>query len=161
MCCIIDSLSVDIWWSNWWNGPNSSITMKVYTRRTNSEAVSLPVFLFCVLPMHTNIVTDKGFNLFDECAARCVHLLYPLEEECTSSTWGDRKMYTSGSRANLQRMLTEIDKTDVIAKIRIWVERTCSKKVRFFIFWTFWHTFIKGNLGCLSNIWLKNKKYHG
>ena len=39
-------------------------------------------------------MTDKGFNLFDECAARCVHL-FPLEEECTSSSWGDSKMYTS------------------------------------------------------------------
>ena len=36
-------------------------------------------------------MTDKGFNLFDECAARCVHL-FPQEEECTSSSWGDGKM---------------------------------------------------------------------
>ena len=40
---------------------------------------------FCVLLMYTNIMTDKGFNLFDECAARCVHL-FPQEEECTSSS---------------------------------------------------------------------------
>ena len=30
------------------------------------------------------MVSDKGFNLFDECAAECVHL-GPQEEECTSS----------------------------------------------------------------------------
>ena len=35
--------------------------------------------------MLANIMTDKGFNLFDECAARCVHL-FPQEEECTSSS---------------------------------------------------------------------------
>ena len=39
-----------------------------------------------------------------------------------------------------------------------------NKKVRFFIFWTFSHTFIKGNLECLSNRYklrFKNKLYHG
>ena len=66
-------------------------------------------------------MTDKGFSLFDECAARCVHL-FPQEEECTSSSWGDSKMYTSGSIANSQRMLTEINESSAIAKIRIWVE---------------------------------------
>ena len=34
---------------------------------------------------HDNIVAYKGLNLFDECAAECVHL-YPQEEECTSSS---------------------------------------------------------------------------
>ena len=53
---------------------------KVYTRKTNDEAVCL-----AVLPMNTSVMTDKGFNLFDEFAARCVHLL-PQEEECTSSS---------------------------------------------------------------------------
>ena len=38
---------------------------------------------FYVLPRHTNILTDKGFNLFD--AAICVHL-FPQEEGCTSSS---------------------------------------------------------------------------
>ena len=66
-------------------------------------------------------MTDKGFNLFDECAARCVHLS-PQEEECTSPSWGGSKMYTSGSIANSQRMLTEINESGAIAKIRIWVE---------------------------------------
>ena len=56
-------------------------------------------------------MTDKGFNLFDECAARCVHLS-PQEEECTSPSWGGSKMYTSGSIANSQRMLTEINESD-------------------------------------------------
>ena len=66
-------------------------------------------------------MTDKGFNLFDTWAARCVHM-FPQEEECTSSSWGDSKMYTSGSIANSQKMLTEINDSDAIVKKRIWVE---------------------------------------
>ena len=60
-------------------------------------------------------MTDKGFNLFDECAARCVHL-FPQEEECTSCSWGDSKMYTSSSIANSQRMQTEKNESGTIAK---------------------------------------------
>ena len=60
-------------------------------------------------------MADKGFHLFDECAATCVHLS-PQEEECTC---GDGKMYTSGSIVNSQWTLTEINKSGAIAKIRI------------------------------------------
>ena len=66
-------------------------------------------------------MTDKRFNIFDGCAAKCIHL-FPQEEECTSSSWGDSKMYTSGSIANSQKMLTEINDSDAIVKKRIWVE---------------------------------------
>ena len=66
-------------------------------------------------------MTEKWFNLFDECAARCVHL-FPQKEECTSSSWGDSKMYTSGSIANSQRMLTEINESGATVKIKILVE---------------------------------------
>ena len=31
-------------------------------------------FFFYVLPRHINVMIDKVFNLFDECASRCVHL---------------------------------------------------------------------------------------
>ena len=64
---------------------------------------------------------DKGFNLFDKCAARCAHL-FPQEEQCSSSSWGDSKMYTSGSTANSQMILTETNEINAITKIRIWVE---------------------------------------
>ena len=66
-------------------------------------------------------MTNKWFNLFDECAAKCVHL-FPRKEECTSCSWGDSKMHTSSSIVNSQRMLTEISESGAIAKIRIWVE---------------------------------------
>ena len=71
-------------------------------------------------------MTDKGFNIFDECAARCVHL-FPQEEECTSSSWEDSKMYTSDSIANSQRMLTKIKESGIITKKRIWVESDAVK----------------------------------
>ena len=64
-------------------------------------------------------MTDKGFNTFDEFAARFVRL-FPHEEESTSSSWWDSKMYTSSSIANSLRMLTEIDKSGAIPKIKIW-----------------------------------------
>ena len=63
-------------------------------------------------------MTDKGFNLFDEYASRCVHL-FPQEEECTSFSQGDIKMYTSSSIVNSQRMQTKINESDTIAKIKI------------------------------------------
>ena len=78
-------------------------------------------------------MTVKGFNIFDECAAICVHL-FPqeeeCEEECTSSSWGDSKMYTSSSIANSQSMLTEINECRVIIKIRILVESDTVKHWR-------------------------------
>ena len=93
---------------------------KVYTRGVNEEAVCLVVLFFNVLSRHANIMTNKGFNIFDDCAARCVHLP-PQEEECTFSSWGDTKRYTSGNIAYSQRMLAEINESSAIAKIRIWV----------------------------------------
>ena len=66
-------------------------------------------------------MTDKGLNLFDEWAAICVNLS-PQEEECSSSLWGDSKMYTAGSIANSQTMLSQINEFATTAKIRIWVE---------------------------------------
>ena len=66
-------------------------------------------------------MTDKGFNLFDECAARCVHL-FPQEEEFTSSMLelgGDCKIYASRRIANSQRMQTEVNESGTLAKIRI------------------------------------------
>ena len=41
---------------------------------TNDEAVCLSVLFLYVLPRHTNIITDKGFHLFDEC-------LHPLKKK--------------------------------------------------------------------------------
>ena len=70
-----------------------------------------------LLRRNTNIMTDKGINLFDECAVRCVHLL--SQEECNSSSQGDSKMNASSDIANSHRMQTEINERSTIAKIRI------------------------------------------
>ena len=62
-------------------------------------------------------MTNKEFNLFDECASRCVNLS-PQEKESTSSSWRDNKVYTSGSIASSQRMLTEKNESGAIAKTK-------------------------------------------
>ena len=62
-------------------------------------------------------MADKEFNLFKECAH-----LFPQEEECTSSSWVDSKMYTSGSKVNSQKIVTKENESGAIARIRILVE---------------------------------------
>ena len=64
-------------------------------------------------------MTDKGFNLFDECTARCVHLPVPSGRTVHLFFLREIKMYTSGSIANSKRMLTEINKSGVIVEIKI------------------------------------------
>ena len=86
---------------------------------------------FYLLSRYTNIMTDKGFNLFDKCALRCVHLS-SQEEECTSSSWEHSKIYTSGSIINSQRMLTEINEKSATAKVSIWVESYTVKHLKTF-----------------------------
>ena len=48
--------------------PIHQLLSKVYTRRTNG--------IHTVLPRHTSIMTDNGFNIFDKVAAIYVHLFY-------------------------------------------------------------------------------------
>ena len=67
-------------------------------------------------------MADKGWNVFDECAAECVHLC-PQEEEWTSSYWEDSKMCTPGTISNSHRMPTKINKKAALAKVRILVEQ--------------------------------------
>ena len=86
---------------------------------------------FYVLPRHTNLIWDKGFILFDECASRCVNLS-PPDQECTSSTWWNTKMYTSGTIASSPRILTEIKESGTIAKTRISVESDTVKHLKAF-----------------------------
>ena len=50
-----------------------------------TKQLSCSFVFLAKLAWHTNIMAGKGFNLFDECSARCVHL-YSQEEECTSSS---------------------------------------------------------------------------
>ena len=68
-------------------------------------------------------MTDKGLNLFDDCASENVHLC-PQEKECTSSSWGHREMSTPGTIANSQTngTPTKINRNGVIAKVTTSVE---------------------------------------
>ena len=60
---------------------------------------------------------DKGLNIFDECAAECVHLCLQ-EEERSSSSWGNSKMRTHGTIA---KFTEDSNKNGAIAKVRILV----------------------------------------
>ena len=69
-------------------------------------------------------MTDKGLNVFDDCAAECDIYLCPQEEECTPSSRGYSKIYTPGTIANLHRgrVLTKINKNGAAARSRILLE---------------------------------------
>ena len=68
-------------------------------------------------------MTIKGLNLFNNYGAKCVHLC-PWEEECTSSSWRNSKMYILGTIANLQIDMAsyKINENGAAAKVRILVE---------------------------------------
>ena len=88
------------------------------TSTINTAKFLVWVFPIQQWPYDNNIVAEKGLNLFDECAAEYVHL-YPQEEEWTSSSWGDSKMYTPGTVANSQtdrqKMPMKINKNGAVA----------------------------------------------
>ena len=56
---------------------------------------------------HDQYYDGKGLDFFDECAAKCLPM-FPQEEESTSSSWEDRKIYKAGIIANSQTTPTEI-----------------------------------------------------
>ena len=67
-------------------------------------------------------MADKCLNLFDEWAAQYVHLCIQ-EEECISSSWGGRKMYTPGKRTNSQTAPAKINEIGAIVKVKILAEK--------------------------------------
>ena len=75
-------------------------------------------------------MTDKVFNVFDECASRCIH---HTKESAPCLPEGTVEcIYTFGSIASSQRMLTEINESDTIAKIKISVESDTVKHLKAF-----------------------------
>ena len=66
------------------------------------------------------MISDKGLNFFDECAAEYLHLCCQ-EEQCTFSLRGENKMHTPGTIAKLQRMKTKMNKNGAISEVRILV----------------------------------------
>ena len=103
--------------------PQSAITVsKVDIRRTSDRTIILQSHKLDVLPRHRNMISNKGLIIFDDYATKYVHLT-PQEQECTSSFLGGSKMYISETITNSQGMLTEKNKNDVIAKLRILVKK--------------------------------------
>ena len=60
--------------------PSKYTLSKIYTRRTGDKAIILQSCFLDVSLRETNMVADKGLNLFDECAARYIHQS-PQKEE--------------------------------------------------------------------------------
>ena len=109
---------------------HSSITLsKVYFRRTSAKGVIFQSWFWNVLRRYTNIMTSKGFSIFDECAARFVRLSFQAEE-CTFSSWGVSKMHTFGSVVSLHKILTTINENSAISKARISVEMDAVKYLK-------------------------------
>ena len=83
----------------------------------------------CKLGTVANILADKGFNLFDERAARCLHLssqearrvhLFFLKGQCLKIHIWQYSKLTDGANANKINKTVKIVK---IVKIRILVEQ--------------------------------------
>ena len=68
-------------------------------------------------------MTDKGLNIFDDCAAEFVYLCRQ-EKEYISSSWCDIKIDTPGTIAysQIDRVLTEINRNGAFVKVRILVK---------------------------------------
>lgn len=93
-----------------------------YKQRNTIEFLVLVFSNSKKTPIHSNIMADKGLNLFDEWSTECEHLS-PHEEECSSSSWGDSKMYKTDTIVNSYGMPTEINKNSAITKVRRLVEQ--------------------------------------
>ena len=64
--------------------PNSAITFvsKAYSGRISDKEITLKSVFLDMLPRYRNVMADKGFNLFDERAGRCLHFTDPWQEWC-------------------------------------------------------------------------------
>ena len=52
---------------------NTTITIsKADTKKTSDKAIFLQSYILNVLSRHRNIMADKGLNIFDQCATRCL-----------------------------------------------------------------------------------------
>ena len=88
--------------------PNSSITFmsKAWTGRTSDKRITLESNFLDLIPSKCAIMADKGFNLFDECAARNIFFIVP-----------------PGRRGASQMVPVEVSNTSNIANARILVEQ--------------------------------------
>ena len=77
-----------------------------YTGRISDKAITVDCNFLDIVPPHTRIMADKGFNIFQECAAKSIYLTVP-----------------PGKRGTSQMTPSEVKKTSQIAKLRILVEQ--------------------------------------
>ena len=78
------------------------------------KKITLKFVFLDTLLRYSNIIADKGLNLFDECAIRCLHFTV-----------------SPGRRGALQMTSAEINKTSAIAKVRILVEQVIRRLKKF------------------------------
>ena len=88
--------------------PNSAITFisKAYTGRISDKAITLKPGFLHIISRYSSIMADKGFNIVDDCAARCIHFIVP-----------------PGRRDATQMTPANVKKTYSMAKVRILVEQ--------------------------------------
>ena len=88
--------------------PNSSVTFisKAFTGRISDKKMTLKSEFLDLIPAHSMIMADKGFNISDECAARSIYFKVP-----------------PGKRGMSQMPPSEVASTGKIAKVRILVEQ--------------------------------------
>ena len=88
--------------------PNSEITFisKAYTERLSDKKITSESGFLDHIPQFTTIMTNKGFNLIDECSARNIYFEVP-----------------PGKRGISQMIPAQLSKTSSIAKVCILVEQ--------------------------------------
>ena len=96
--------------------PNSAITFvsKAYTGRISDKEITLKSGFLGMLPMYSNKMADKGFNIFDECAAQCLHFTV-----------------LPSRRGASQMTPAAINKTSAIAKVKISVQQVIRQSKTF------------------------------
>ena len=88
--------------------PNSAITYvsPFYTGRISDKKLTMHCNFLDLVPMHSTIMADKGFDLMKECTARNIYFKVP-----------------PGRRGASQMTPVEVTETSSIAKVRILVEQ--------------------------------------
>ena len=96
--------------------PNSFINFisEPYTGRISDKALTNDCGFFNIIPPHTRIMADKGFNIQTECASNSIYLTIP-----------------PGKRGTAQMTPNEVTKTSEIAKLRILVEQVIRRMKTF------------------------------
>ncbi|XP_057310232.1 uncharacterized protein LOC130648212 [Hydractinia symbiolongicarpus] len=96
--------------------PNSHIEFisKAYSGCISDKELTMQSGYLDFVEPYTDVMVDKGFNIADECAARCINIIVP-----------------PGKRGQSQMTQADVRKTTKIAKLRILVEQVISRLKKF------------------------------